>query len=112
MKFDHELLEHIHVECDFIIKNTKNITFEKFENDEILKRAIVRSLSIIGEATKKISAITKNKSDTIEWRDLMKTRDILTHQYFGIDYEIIWNIVSVHIPVLQKKIVKLLESTK
>ncbi len=103
MKIDIELLKHILQECEFILANTRDKSINDFEGDEILKRAIVRSINIIGEAVKKVSIETQTKAKEIEWRDLARTRDFLIHQYFGIDYEIVWSIVTDNILYLNRK---------
>jgi len=63
-------------------------------DDETLKRAFVRSIEIIGEAVKKIPSDFKQKYSHIEWRTMAGMRDKLIHDYFGIDYEIVWDVVT------------------
>ena len=69
MSKDHkEYLRHILDECEYILTQTKDISYDDFTSNETLKRAVVRSLEIIGEATKKIPADFKAKWNSIEWR--------------------------------------------
>mgnify|MGYP006178905461 CR=1 FL=1 len=74
-----EFLRHIFDECNFILNTSKDLTLEKLINDETLKRAIVRSLEIIGEATKKIPVDFKIKWDLIQWKNMAGMRDRLIH---------------------------------
>lgn len=99
-----EFLRHIFDECNFILNTSKNLTLEKLINDETLKRAIVRSLEIIGEATKKIPADFKIKWNLIQWKNMAGMRDRLIHDYMGVNYMIVWDVVKNKIPELQKQI--------
>jgi uncharacterized protein with HEPN domain len=65
-----------------------------------LKRAFFRSLEIIGEATKKIPDDFRARHPTIEWRAMAGMRDRLIHDYFGVDYQIVYEIVRTRIPTL------------
>jgi uncharacterized protein with HEPN domain len=77
--------------------------------DETLKRAFVRSLEIIGEATKKVSAEVKQKYSHIDWRAMAGMRDRLIHDYFGIDYDIVWDVVINKVPMLQQEIQQIIQ---
>lgn len=96
-----DFLQHILDECNFILKVTHRKTSEQVVDDEILRRAVVRSLEIIGEATKKIDDDFRSQHPQIEWKKIAATRDVMIHHYFGIDYEIVWSIISDKIPELQ-----------
>lgn len=83
-------IRHILDEIDFI--NTAiddSITKSVFLENEILKRAVVRSLEIIGEATKKIPKVFKDKWDNVEWKNMAGMRDRLIHDYMGVNYNIV-----------------------
>ena len=92
-----ELVRHILVETTFILQHTEQKSKEEFINDEVLCRAVVRSLEIIGEATKKLDDEFKSIHNHIEWKKIAGTRDKLIHDYFGIDYDILWNIIETKI---------------
>ncbi len=92
-----ELVRHILVETPFILQHTEQKSKEEFINDEVLCRAVVRSLEIIGEATKKLNDEFKSIHNHIEWKKIAGTRDKLIHDYFGIDYDIVWNIIETKI---------------
>jgi uncharacterized protein with HEPN domain len=95
-----ELLRHISLETTFILKHIQGKTKEDFLSDDLLCHAIVRSLEIIGEATKKVDPEFKNEYPHIEWRKMAGTRDKMIHDYFGVDYEIVWDIIEQKIPDL------------
>ena len=83
---------------------TKDVTREEFFRNKLLQDAVVRNLEIIGEAVKKIPAEIKNAKPDVEWRKFAGLRDILIHAYFGIDVEIIWDVISHKICILEKHI--------
>jgi len=105
-----EYLHHILDETEFILQKTSQLKKDIFLNDEVLKRAVVRSLEIIGEATKKLPDDIKSKYPQIAWRAIAGTRDKLIHDYFGIDYDIVWDIVSNEIHDLKSIVEKILRS--
>lgn len=82
---------------------------DAFLRDETLKRAVVRSLEIIGEATKKIPADFKYKWNSIQWKNMAGMRDRLIHDYMGVNYFIVWDVVKNKIPELHDQIVDVLE---
>ena len=106
-----EYLWHILDECKFILSVTGN-DFSKDDllQDEILKRALVRSLEIIGEATKKIPADFKIKWNSINWKNMAGMRDRLIHDYLGINYSIVWDVVKNKIPELSEQITEVIRN--
>jgi uncharacterized protein with HEPN domain len=104
-----EYLKHIRDECLYILSVSGNdLTRDDFFRDETLKRAVVRSLEIIGEATKKIPADFKYKYNSIEWRHMAGMRDRLIHDYLGVDYSIVWDVMQNKIPDLYEEIMEVL----
>lgn len=99
-----EYLKHIKDECSYIISVSENLLFEDFLKDETLKRAVVRSLEIIGEATKKIPADFKVKWNTIQWKNMAGMRDRLIHDYMGVNYSIVWDVMTNKIPDINTQI--------
>ena len=99
-----EYIKHIADECSYIISVTNNLSKDEFLDDETLKRAIVRSLEIIGEAAKKVPADFKVKWNLIQWKNMAGMRDRLIHDYIGINYSIVWDVVKNKIPELNKQI--------
>ena len=105
-----ELVRHIERESSFIINATKTKSFELFYNDETLKRAVVRALEIIGEASKKIGNEFKLAHPHVEWINMVGLRDRLIHDYEGIDYEIVWEVTQDDIPELYFQIMEILKN--
>ena len=87
----------------------EGLTKEDFLKDGTLKRAVVRSLEIIGEATKKIPADFKVKWDMVRWKDMPGMRDRLIHDYIGVNYSIVWDVIKNKISELHKQILEVLE---
>ena len=107
-----EYLKHIVEETEFLISETKNLSEEDFSLNPILKRAFVRSLEIIGEASKNIPSDFRNKYSNVDWKNIARMRDKLIHHYFGIDYEIVWDVVKNEIPSLHKQILEIMNKEK
>lgn len=104
----HDYLNHILAEADYLIASSEQVDRESFLTDETLRRAFVRSIEVIGEATKKLpDAITTDQS-TVPWRSIAKMRDRLIHAYFGVDYELVWDVVKNNVPSLQQEVRRLL----
>ena len=102
-------LKHIKDEIDYINSVIdKNATKQDFIQNETLKRAVVRSLEIIGEATKKINAEIKDKWVEVEWKNMAGMRDRLIHNYFGINYNIVWDVLITKLPSLKMQIDKII----
>lgn len=106
-----DYLRHIKDECEFILNSIpENYTKDDFLNDEIRKRALSRSLEIIGEATKKIPADIKLKWNSIEWKNMAGMRDRLIHDYVGVNYSIVWNVAKQNIPRLLSQIINIINN--
>ena len=107
-----EFIHHIHDECEYIMKATKNKSYESFIEDETLKRAVVRSLEIIGEAVKRLDDDFRIQYNQMNWKKIAGTRDVMIHHYFGIDYEIVWDIIKNKIPELEQYTSFIIEDLK
>ncbi|HEY3571376.1 MAG TPA: DUF86 domain-containing protein [Thermoanaerobaculia bacterium] len=99
-----DILKHVLAEAEYLLRSSEGLTREEFLTDETLRRAFVRSLEIIGEAAKKIPADVRGKSPGIEWRAVAGMRDRLIHDYFGVDYDIVWDVVINKVPDLLQQI--------
>ena len=110
MKSERQYFEHILEELDFIQSQSKSLSKDAFLEDQVLKRAVVRSIEIIGEAIKKISPEVKNKYVKVEWRKIAGARDHLIHGYFMIDYDIVWDIMINKVPELSEQIQEILKN--
>lgn len=98
-------LQHILDECHYIQSViTDDVVLYQFLSDETLKRAVTRSLSIIGEATKKIPANVKLEWKDVSWKEMAGMRDRLVHNYMGVNYFIVWDVAKNIIPQLTVQI--------
>lgn len=86
---------------------SKGLTQEKFSKDKLRQSAIIRQLEIIGEAVKNIPNSFREKFPKIPWKDIAGFRDILSHAYFGVSIERVWNILRFDLPVFKKELVKI-----
>ena len=75
-----------------------------FENDELIQTWIVHHLQILGEAARALSDTTRAATSQIPWRQIIGMRHILVHQYFGIDTDIVWNVVENELPGFHKQV--------
>jgi uncharacterized protein with HEPN domain len=96
-----DFLRHIEHECSYLLRLKEGKTRAQLLEDETISKAIVRSLEIIGEATKKLDDDFKLQHPHIEWRKIAGTRDMMIHHYFGIDYNVVWDILTEKLPDLQ-----------
>ena len=103
-----DYLRHMLLEIEFCRNSTSDVTYEIFVEDPMLTRAVVRSLEIIGEATKKIRPDFTSSFLFVPWRDMAGMRDLLIHDYFGVDYEIVWHTVREDLAVLHDCMPRLL----
>jgi uncharacterized protein with HEPN domain len=104
-----EYLRHIRDEADYLVAKAKGLTREEFFLDETIKRAFVRSLEIIGEAAKKVPLELQHKYVQAEWRSMAAMRDRLIHGYFGVDYDIVWDVVVNKVPVTRQQMESILQ---
>lgn len=113
MQREHDFfLKDILVAIRKIENYTEKLTYEEFLKDELRQDGVVKNLEVIGEAVKNIPQDIKNKKPEIEWKKIAGLRDILTHEYFGINFEIVWDVIMKKIPDLKKSVTDLLSENK
>jgi uncharacterized protein with HEPN domain len=95
-------LQDIAESCEKILRFTAGLTQSDLRADEKTYDAVVRNLEIVGEASKHVSGDLRRQLPDIEWRKAAGLRDMLAHAYFGIDDDILWDIVQNRVPQLAK----------
>ncbi len=92
-----------------IEKYTKGFTRSKFHKNSLVADAVVKNLEIIGEASKRIPANVKHQIPGIEWKKIVGLRNILIHEYSGIDKDIVWDIIENKLPTLKAHLSRVLK---
>ena len=87
---------------------TLNLGLKEFAKDQKTLDAVIRNLEVIGEAAKSVPEEIRSRHTQIDWRRVTAPRNILIHQYFAIDVEIIWDIVQNKLPDLHREIQQML----
>ncbi len=100
-------IEDIKESIKRIEKYASGLTFEEFSKDIMKIDAIVRNLSIIGEAIRNIPKEIKVKHRDIPWSDIIGLRNKVVHEYFSVDEKILWNTIKKDLPDFKKQIAKL-----
>ena len=102
------LLEDMLESCERIIEYTKGLSFDEFKKNYLVVDAVVRNFTVIGEAAGRIPDDFKQKHVEIEWDRIRGFRNRIVHDYFGIDYQIVWLIIENNIPDLRELINKII----
>jgi len=103
------LLEDIVESCCKIQRYVENLSFEDFTKDDKTIDAVIRNFEIIGEAANNLSNDLLNKYTDIQWRQIIGLRNRLIHAYFGIDYTIIWKVISENLNIFKFQIENLIK---
>lgn len=89
---------------------TSDIDFSTFSQDTKTLDAVVRNISIIGEATSNLPDEIKSKYPEVPWKEIVGTRNKTIHEYFGIDEEILWKTIKADLPPFKKQISEILKT--
>jgi uncharacterized protein with HEPN domain len=90
--------------CEKILRFTAGIDRERLAEDELRSDAVIRNIETIGEATKNLPDEIQARMPGIEWRKIAGMRDILSHVYYRVDPDIVWDVVETKIPDLQRSV--------
>jgi len=104
---DSDYLHHITEAIFRTILYTEGMTYEEFVQDTKTHDAVIRNIEIIGETVKNLSNDIKASYDEIPWKNMAGMRDKLIHQYFGVNFDIVWNVVQNEFPNLSEQIKKI-----
>lgn len=105
-------LEDIKNSLNKIFKYTEDIDYNQFINNDMIKDAVERNFEIIGEAVKNLPEDFKAKYPNIPFRQIAGMRDKLIHDYFGVDYEIIWKTIKDKLPQFSDDIINIIQTYK
>ncbi|MDO8512339.1 MAG: DUF86 domain-containing protein [bacterium] len=101
------LLGYILDSVEELEKHVTDLSHEDFLQSTLVQDAVMRRLEIIGEAVNNLPDKLKADNSEIPWRDIADMRNLLIHEYFGVDIELVWETVQKDIPPLKKKIQEL-----
>ena len=113
MKRDYSLYIKDILDCiERIEEFIGEMNFDQFLQDDKTSSAVVRKLEIIGEASKNIPKSITQKYKEIPWKEMARMRDKIINFYFGVDYEIVWNVINWRIPEIKPAIRQILEDMR
>lgn len=102
-------LEHI-LECiTEIQKYVKGVSEMRFARSTLLQDAVMRRLELIGADVKKLPEKIKENNKDVPWKQISGSRDILAHDYFDVDFELLWQTIKKDLPQLKKKILVIIK---
>jgi len=101
-------IEDIQLAMERIAEYIEGSTFIKFKQDYKTVDAVIRNFEVIGEATKNLPSNIKEKYSEVPWEEMYLLRNKVTHEYFGVDYEIIWDVALNYLPINKLQIDEIL----
>jgi uncharacterized protein with HEPN domain len=107
-----ERLWHMFDEAEYLLGRSLDLTKEEFLENEDLRRAFVRSLEVMSEAAKRVPDETRARLHEIDWQRMTSMRDLVIHDPFHVDYDIVWNVVQEKLPALHQHLMDVLGSTR
>lgn len=111
-KFDEPYIRHMLDAIADIEESTDGISKEEFVEDKDIRDANIRRLEVIGEAVKNLSQDFRKNNKEIEWARIAGTRDTMIHKYFGVNLDIVWDIIKQDLPDLKVKLQKMVNAGK
>lgn len=110
MSRDYRLyLDDMRMAAEKVLRYTEGVDLAHFVDDDKTFDAVVRNLEVIGEAAKHVPAEVQVRYPEVTWRSIAGLRDIVAHEYFGIDEDILWDIVVNQVPQLLGQVKRILE---
>lgn len=109
---DIDFVRDIKESMERITSYTSNMEYEDFAQDNKTQDAVIRNIEIMGEAVKSLSEKLRKDNACIPWKEIAGTRDKLIHDYFGVNIDIVWNIIEEEIPELLPRIKNILQNIK
>ena len=102
-------MEHMLTAIDNVFEYTKGITCDDLSKDKILCHAVIYNIQIIGEAAYKLTNEFREDHAEVEWRDIITMRHILVHDYYVVNIQILWNVITEELPAFRKQVVAFIE---
>ena len=98
------------IECTSrIFRFTEGQSYGEFVQDDKTQSAVLRMLEVLGEAANRIPKEERNRFPEIEWGKIIRSRNLIIHDYEIIDYSVIWKIITTHLPPLKKSLEEILK---
>ncbi len=105
-------LEDIKQSLDKIFRYTEGVEFEQFVSNDMLKDAVERNFEVIGEAVKNLPDDLRSSYPNVPFKQVAGMRDKLIHDYFGVDYSLVWNTIKEKLPQFRKDIEEIINGLK
>jgi uncharacterized protein with HEPN domain len=102
-------LEDMQIACRKLLRYTKDLTFPQLAEDEKTYDAVIYNLVILGEAAKQIPPSVRDRYPLVQWRKIAGLRDVSVHRYFGLDEDVLWDILQREIPPLLAQIDRIMD---
>ncbi|KKT75661.1 MAG: hypothetical protein UX31_C0016G0002 [Candidatus Nomurabacteria bacterium GW2011_GWA1_46_11] len=100
-------LMHILESIEWIEKDVEGLSWKQFIKNVPMQDAVIRRLEIIGEAIRGLPTDFKKQYPGVPWQDIADTRNKLIHEYFGVDLDLVWNIIQNDLPLFKEQIKKM-----
>ena len=100
-------LEDMRAACEKTIRFSQGLTLAEFLADAKTHDAVMRNLEVIGEAAKHIPEEVRKRNPSVPWRKISGFRDVAAHEYFGIDTDVVWNLITHEVPALLEELKRL-----
>ena len=110
MNKDHKVYLHHMLDAIATIEDyTRNLTQGRFSKVKLVQDGVIRNLEIIGEAAKQVPPRVRSRYPHVHWRDIAGMRDVLIHNYLGVDLDVVWEVVHHDLPELKRNLKKILD---
>lgn len=109
---DKARLQHIRDAIIEIESYIENIDFYDFMKNSMMRFACLKQIEIIGEASNQITKETRDNFSDIEWRQIIRMRNVLVHEYFGVDVNLVWEVIRKDLPRLKIRVMEILGQMK
>lgn len=100
-------LEDMRAACEKTLRFSQGLTLAEFLADAKTHDAVMRNLEVIGEAAKHIPEEVRQQNPSVPWRKISGFRDVAAHEYFGIDTDVVWSLITHEVPALLEELKRL-----